>query len=62
MIYINWSTNNNTMDQSRRKDLEEAQHKDEIQVISEYNFPFPRFEIILRVGVVIKRLQGFGVV
>ncbi len=53
MIYINWSTNNNTMDQHRKKDLEKAQHKDEIQAISEFNFPFPRFDIILGVEVVI---------
>lgn len=50
------------MDQNRRKDLEEAQHRDEIQAKCEFNFPFPRFDIIPRVGVVIKLLQGFGVV
>jgi hypothetical protein len=41
------------MDQHRKKDLEKAQHKDEIQAISEFNFPFPRFDIILGVEVVI---------
>jgi hypothetical protein len=50
------------MDQSIRKDLEEAQHRNEIQTISEFKFPFPKFDIIFKVGVVIKRLQGFGVV
>jgi hypothetical protein len=62
MIYINWSTNNNTMDQNRKKDLEEAQHRDEIEAINEFTFPFPRFDIIPRVGVVIKLLQRFRVV
>ncbi len=50
------------MDQNRRKDLEEAQHRDEIEAISEFTFPFPRFDIIPKVGVVIKLLQRFGVV
>lgn len=61
MIYINWSTNNNTMDQNKRKDLKEAQHRNEIQAINKFNFPFFRFDIIPRIGIVIKLLQGFGV-
>lgn len=50
------------MDQSGRKDLEEARHRNEIQALSEFNFPFPRFDIIPWIGIVIKWLQGFGVV
>lgn len=50
------------MDQNKRKDLEEAQHRDEIEAISEFTYLFPRFDIIPRVGVVIKLLQRFGVI
>jgi len=42
------------MDQRRIKYLEKTQHKDEILVVSEFDFPFPRFDIL--------QLQGFGVV
>jgi hypothetical protein len=48
------------MDQNKIKGLKEAHHRNEIQAISKFNFPFPRFDIIPKVGIVIKLLQGFG--
>jgi hypothetical protein len=50
------------MDQRKIKYLEEAKHKDEILVINEFDFPFPRFDILPKHGIDILRLQGFGVV
>lgn len=50
------------MDQNRRKDLEEARHRHEIQAMSEFDFPFSRFDIQPKEGTVILQLQGFGVV
>jgi hypothetical protein len=41
------------MDQNRRKDLEEAQHRHEIQAMNEFDFPFPRFDIQPKEGAVI---------
>lgn len=35
---------------------------EEILVVSEFDFPFPIFDILFRNIVVILRLQGFGVV
>jgi hypothetical protein len=47
----------------RRNDyLGKTQHKEEILVVNEFHFPFPRFDIMFRNKVVILRLQGFGVV
>jgi hypothetical protein len=42
--------------------LQEAQHINEILVINEFHFPFPKFDILPRYGVVILQLQVFGVV
>jgi hypothetical protein len=50
------------MDQRRVKYLEEAQHKDEILVVREFDFLVPRFNILPKHGVDILQLQGFGVV
>jgi len=35
---------------------------EEILVVSEFDFPFPRFDILLRNIVVVLQLQGIGVV
>jgi hypothetical protein len=50
------------MDQRRSDYLGKAQHKNEMLVVSEFDFPFRRFDILPREGAVILRLQGFGVV
>jgi hypothetical protein len=50
------------MDQNRRTDLEEAQHQEGNLAMSEFDFPFPRFDILPIVGAFILQLQGFGVV
>ncbi len=50
------------MDQIRVKYLEEAQHRDEILVVREFDFPFPRFNILPKHGADILQLQGFVVV
>lgn len=50
------------MDQNKRKDLEEAQHRHEIQAMSEFDFPFLRFDIQPKEGTIILQLQEFGVV
>jgi hypothetical protein len=50
------------MDQDKRHQLKEVQHRDEILVISEFDFPFPRFDILLKERTIILRLHGFGVV
>jgi hypothetical protein len=50
------------MDQRRVKYLEKTQHKDEILVVREFDFPFPRFNIPPKHGANILQLQGFGVV
>jgi hypothetical protein len=42
--------------------LGEAQHRDEIFAMSEFDSPFPRFDILPKEGVVILCLQGSGVV
>ncbi len=41
--------------------MEDAQHKDEVLVVSEFDFLFPRFDILPRVGAIILQLQGFGI-
>ncbi len=51
-----------TMDRRRSGYLGEVQHMKEILVVSEFDFPFPRFDILLKIGVVILQLQGFDVV
>ncbi len=45
------------MDDGRRKALEEAQHRDEVLVVNEFDFPFWG-----GVRIVIMRLQGFRLV
>jgi hypothetical protein len=45
-----------------RDQLKQAQYKDEILAISEFDFPFPHFDILPREGAVILRLHGFEVV
>ncbi len=50
------------MDQNRKEDLKEAQHRDEIQAMSEFDFPFLRFDILPKDGAIILQLQGFGIV
>ncbi len=47
----------------RRNDyLGKTQHKEEILIVNEFHFPFPRFDIMFRNKVVILQLQVFGVV
>lgn len=41
------------MDQNRREDLEEAQHRNEIQTMTEFDFTFPRFSILPKDGATI---------
>jgi hypothetical protein len=50
------------MDQNKMEELDVVQHKDEILAISEFDFPFPKVDILSKVGVVILHLQGFKVV
>jgi uncharacterized RDD family membrane protein YckC len=50
------------MDQKKNDYLGEAQHKNEILAVNEFDFPFPRFDILPREGVVILHIQRFGVV
>jgi len=42
--------------------LEKAQHINEILVVNEFDFPFPRFDILPKHGADILQLQGFGAV
>ncbi len=42
--------------------MKEAQHKDGILAINEFDFPFPKFDILPKEGTIILRLQGFSVV
>ncbi len=51
-----------TMDQRRNDYLKEAYLRDEILVMSEFDFPFLRFDILPRERAIILRLQGFGLV
>lgn len=50
------------MDQNKKIDVEEARHQGENIVMNEFDFPFPRFNILPKVGALILQLQGFGVV
>jgi hypothetical protein len=50
------------MDQRKNDYLKETYLKDEILVMSEFDFPFLRFDILLRERAIILRLQGFGLV
>jgi hypothetical protein len=50
------------MDQDKMHQPREVQHRDEILTIDEFDFPFPRFDTLLREGIIILKLQGFGVV
>ncbi len=50
------------MDQRKRNQLRHVQHRDKILAISEFAFPFPRFDILPKEGVVILKPQGFEVV
>jgi hypothetical protein len=47
------------MDQDKRHQLREVQRKDEILTIDEFDFPFFRFDILPREGVVILKFQGY---
>jgi len=47
---------------TKRHQLKEVQHRDKILAINEFNFPFPRFDILLKEGAIILRLHGFKVV
>jgi hypothetical protein len=49
------------MDPNRREDLEEVQHRDEVLAISEFDFPFSKFDILPKMGTIILQLQGFCV-
>lgn len=42
--------------------LDVAQHKNEMLDVSEFDFPFPRVDILSKVGIVILHLQRFKVV
>jgi hypothetical protein len=42
MIFKKWNTTNNVMDDGRREALEEAQHQDEVLVVNEFDFLFPK--------------------
>jgi hypothetical protein len=44
------------------EELDVTQHKDEILALSEFDFPFPKVDILSKVGVVTLHLQGFKVV
>jgi hypothetical protein len=50
------------MESTRKVALEDAQHKNEFLAVSEFDFLFPRFDILPRVGATILQLQGFGLV
>ncbi len=50
------------MDRNKMEELNVAQHKDEVLALSEFDFPFPKVDILSKVGVVILHLQGFKVV
>jgi len=50
------------MDQRRNDYLKEAYLRDEILVMSEFDFPFLRFDILPRDRTIILCLQGFGLV
>ncbi len=54
--------NGSKVDQKKRNQLRHAQHKDEILAINEFAFPFPRFDILPKEGVVILRPQGFRMI
>jgi hypothetical protein len=51
-----------TMDQKKNDYLKEAYPRDEILVMSEFDFPFLRFDIVPRERTIILCLQGFGLV
>jgi len=40
----------------KKNQLQQAQHKDEILAINEFDFPFPHFDILPREEVVILKL------
>ncbi len=42
--------------------MEEAQHQKENLAMNEFDFPFPRFDVLPIVGAIILQLQGFQVV
>jgi phosphohistidine swiveling domain-containing protein len=52
----------NTMNQERKNQLQNAQHKDKILAIGEFDFPFSKYDLLHKEGVIILRLQGFNVV
>lgn len=62
MNQVQTHANYMTMDQRRNNYLGKVQHRDEILVVSEFDSPFPRLDILPKEVAVILRLQGFGVV
>jgi len=50
------------VEQGGKDQLREVQHKDQILVINEFDFPFPKFDIMPKEGAIILKLQGFSVV
>jgi hypothetical protein len=44
------------MEHDGKDQLREVQHKDEILAINEFDFAFPRFDILPKEGVIILRL------
>jgi len=50
------------MDHDKRHQLREVQCRDESLAISEFDFSFPRFDLLPRERTVILKLQGFRVV
>ncbi len=52
-FWIKKYANGIIMDQKMNDYLGEAQHEEEILAVNEFDFPFPRFDILSRKGVVI---------
>jgi hypothetical protein len=50
------------MNYERKDQLRNVQHRDKILAINEFDSPFPKYDLLPREGVVILKLQGFGVV
>ncbi len=51
-----------TMNQERKDQLRNVQHRDKILAINEFDSPFPRYDLLPTERTVIMRLQGFGLV
>ncbi len=50
------------MNQERENKLWNVQYMDKVLAMSEFDFPFPKYDLLPKERVVILRLQGFGVV